>query len=155
VAKLPQLLHVKGQRDGDCRAPDRTARARCPERATSPRCSEPRGTRLVIGSRLCNHKKCMSAIVSFIPVVKSPSRSEGTFPHAKSKRCSVAKVARFDPSTVAVMKVALDDAWNCLRPEAQATVPKVTLAERILKSASQGERDCERLRETALRGLVA
>jgi hypothetical protein len=28
VAKLPQLLHVKGQRDGDCRAPDPTARAR-------------------------------------------------------------------------------------------------------------------------------
>jgi hypothetical protein len=53
------------------------------------------------------------------------------------------------------MKTALDDAWNSLRPEAQATVLKVTLAERILKSAGQGERDCERLRDAALRGLAA
>ena len=53
------------------------------------------------------------------------------------------------------MKMALDDAWNCLQPEAQATVLKVTLAERILKSASHGERNCERLRDAALRGLAA
>jgi hypothetical protein len=65
------------------------------------------------------------------------------------------QVARFDTATIAAMKMALDDAWNCLQPEAQATVLKVTLAERILKSASQGERDCERLRDAALRGLAA
>ena len=53
------------------------------------------------------------------------------------------------------MKMALNDAWNSLRPEAQAAVLKVTLAGRILESASQGERDCERLRDAALRGLAA
>jgi hypothetical protein len=63
--------------------------------------------------------------------------------------------AYFDSSTIALMRTALDDAWNCLRPEAQATVLKVTLAERILKSASDGERDCERLRDAALGGLAA
>jgi hypothetical protein len=67
----------------------------------------------------------------------------------------VIPAVHFDSSTIAVMKMALDDAWNCLQPEAQATVLKVTLAERILKSASQGERDCERLRDAALRGLAA
>jgi hypothetical protein len=46
----------------------------------------------------------------------------------------------FDPATIVFIKIALDDAWNCLGPEAQATVLKTTLAERILKSASQGER---------------
>jgi hypothetical protein len=34
-------------------------------------------------------------------------------------------------------------------------VLKTTLAERILKSASQGERDYERLRDAALRGIAA
>lgn len=60
----------------------------------------------------------------------------------------------FSPETVTLMKSALDDAWDCLEPEAQATVLKTTLAVRILESARKGERDCERLREAALRGLA-
>jgi hypothetical protein len=52
------------------------------------------------------------------------------------------------------MKVTLDDAWNSLPPKLQTTILKTTLAERILKSASEGERDGERLREAALSGLV-
>jgi hypothetical protein len=67
----------------------------------------------------------------------------------------VIQAARFNSDTIAVMKMALNDAWNSLRPEAQAAVLKVTLAERILESASHGERDCERLRDAALRGLAA
>jgi hypothetical protein len=67
----------------------------------------------------------------------------------------VANAARFNPETITVMKRALDDAWNCLEPEAQATVLKTTLAVRILETASQGERDRERLRDAALRGLAA
>ncbi len=58
--------------------------------------------------------------------------------------------AYFDPETVAILKETLDDAWACLRPEQQATTQKSALAERILKSASQGERDRERLRDAAL-----
>ncbi len=56
----------------------------------------------------------------------------------------------FDPETVAILKETLDDAWACLRPEQQATTQKNALAERILKSASQGECDRERLRDAAL-----
>ena len=67
----------------------------------------------------------------------------------------MANAARFNPETVTLMKRALDDAWDCLEPETRATVLKTALAVRILESASQGERDCERLRDAALSGLAA
>jgi hypothetical protein len=68
----------------------------------------------------------------------------------------VAKAAaRFDLETITLMKVALDDAWNCLAPEVQATTLKSTLAERILKSATEGERDRDRLRDAAMMDLAA
>jgi hypothetical protein len=67
----------------------------------------------------------------------------------------VANAARFNPETVTLMKTALDDAWDRLEPKTQARVLKTTLAVRILESASQGERDRERLRDAALRGLAA
>ena len=66
----------------------------------------------------------------------------------------MAEVVHFDSATIADMKLALDDAWNRLGPELQATVLKTTLAERILKSASQGECDYERFRDAALRGIA-
>jgi hypothetical protein len=56
----------------------------------------------------------------------------------------------FDPETVTLLRETLDDAWDCLRPHQQATMLKSTLAERILKSAAQGERDPARLRDAAL-----
>ena len=63
--------------------------------------------------------------------------------------------AHFDAQTIAIMKVALDDAWDRIPLKLQATVLKTTLAERILKSAAEGERNRERLREAALRDLAA
>ena len=42
--------------------------------------------------------------------------------------------AHFDAQTVALLKVALDEAWDRLPPKLQATMLKTTLAERILKS---------------------
>jgi len=66
----------------------------------------------------------------------------------------VPEAVHFDSATIAAMKLALDDAWNRLGPELQATVLKTTLAERILKSASQGERDYERFRDAALSGIA-
>jgi hypothetical protein len=66
----------------------------------------------------------------------------------------VPEAIRFDPATIAAMKLALEDAWNRLGPELQRTVVKTTLAERILKSAGEGERDYERLRDAALRGIA-
>ena len=60
----------------------------------------------------------------------------------------------FDAQTIALLKVALDEAWDRLPPKLQATMLK-TLAERILKSAAGGERNRKRLREAALRDLAA
>ena len=51
----------------------------------------------------------------------------------------------FDPETVSLLKEILDDAWARLQPEQRATIRKTTLAEHILRSAAQGERDRERL----------
>ncbi len=61
----------------------------------------------------------------------------------------------FDPETVTVLREILDEAWSCLPPERQATMQKTALAERILKSAAQGERNRERLRAAALMNLAA
>ncbi len=65
------------------------------------------------------------------------------------------KSVYFDPETVTLLRETLDDAWDCLRPQQRATMLKTTLAVRILKSAAQGERDRERLRDAALMGLAA
>ena len=61
----------------------------------------------------------------------------------------------FDLETVTALREILDDAWACLRPEQQARLQKTALAERILKSAAQGERDRERLLDAALEDLAA
>ena len=61
----------------------------------------------------------------------------------------------FDAQTIALLKVALDEAWDRLSPKLKATMLKTTLAERILKSAAGGERNSKRLREAALRDLAA
>jgi hypothetical protein len=63
--------------------------------------------------------------------------------------------AHFDSETIALVKEALDDAWDRLPPKTQATLLKTTLAERILKSAAEGERNRERLRYAALRDFAA
>ena len=62
--------------------------------------------------------------------------------------------AHFDAQTIALLKVALDEAWDRLPPKLQATMLKTTLAERILKCAAEGERNRERVREAALRDLA-
>jgi len=68
----------------------------------------------------------------------------------------MAKAAsHFDSETIALMKNALDEAWGSLPPKMQATMLKTTLAERILKSAAEGERSREGLRDAALRDLAA
>ena len=61
-----------------------------------------------------------------------------------------AKPAYFDPATVAALREILEDAWTSLRPQQRATMSRSLLAERILKSASDGERDRERLFDAAL-----
>ena len=63
--------------------------------------------------------------------------------------------AYFDLETIALLREILEDAWALLRPEQRATMLKTTLAERILKSAAQGERDRDRLLDAALMELPA
>ena len=58
--------------------------------------------------------------------------------------------AYFDLETISLLREILEDAWALLRPEQRATTLKTTLAERILKSAAQGERDRDRLLDAAL-----
>jgi len=50
------------------------------------------------------------------------------------------------------LKEVLDDAWARLRPEQQANMLKATLAERIFRYTTLGERDRERLLDAALEG---
>jgi len=57
---------------------------------------------------------------------------------------------RFDPETVNILREVLDDAWNSLGRETRAMVSKTVLAERILMSAANGERDRKRLFAAAL-----
>jgi hypothetical protein len=56
----------------------------------------------------------------------------------------------FDLETIALLREALEDAWACLRPTAREHLTRSLLGERILKAASRGERDRERLIEAAL-----
>ena len=56
----------------------------------------------------------------------------------------------YDLETVALLRETLDDAWDSIGPEQQVGMLKTKLAERMLKSAAEGERDAERLREAAL-----
>jgi hypothetical protein len=63
--------------------------------------------------------------------------------------------AHFDAETIALLKVTLDEAWDRLPRQLQAKILKTTLAERILKTAAEGERNRKRLREAALRDLAA
>jgi hypothetical protein len=57
----------------------------------------------------------------------------------------------FDPETVALLRTALDRAWDSLPAGQQAVTSRSILAERILKAAAQGERDPDRLRARAIR----
>ena len=56
----------------------------------------------------------------------------------------------FDLDTVALLKETLEDAWAGLPAQRQATTSRTMLAEGILRSAANGERDPERLRDAAL-----
>jgi hypothetical protein len=50
--------------------------------------------------------------------------------------------------------MALNQAWSSLSEHRRREVPQSLLAERMLNAAARGERDPERLRESALTGIV-
>ena len=59
----------------------------------------------------------------------------------------------FDPETLDVLKSAFDDAYRALPAGQRTAEMRTKLAERILRKASQGERDPLRLRAYALDAL--
>ena len=61
----------------------------------------------------------------------------------------------FDIDTVLLLREALDDAWASLPPKQRETTSKTLLAERILKTAAEGERNPERLIDAALMAVAA
>jgi hypothetical protein len=60
----------------------------------------------------------------------------------------------FDPQTLLVLEAAFDDAWLALKADGNSTVKPDELARSVLRLAMDGERDPDRLRDQALRGLV-
>lgn len=58
-------------------------------------------------------------------------------------------VAFFDPTTVAMLRGVLADAWSRL-PAGQTNVTRSMLAERILRAAKAGERNPAKLRAHAI-----
>jgi hypothetical protein len=63
--------------------------------------------------------------------------------------------AIFDLKTVALLREILEEAWVSLRPQQRETMSRSLLAQRILKSAAQGERDRKRLFDAARMDLAA
>jgi hypothetical protein len=61
----------------------------------------------------------------------------------------------FDPETLAVLKAAFDEACLALPPGQHTPSVRSALAQRILKKASQGERDPLRLRAYALTDVLS
>ena len=73
--------------------------------------------------------------------------------HETSEVIMKPEPAYFDLQTVSVLRKTLDDAWASLRPTQRTTMSRTMLAERIIKSAAQGERDPRRLLEAAIADL--
>ena len=64
---------------------------------------------------------------------------------------SFVKPGAFEPEAVTVMSQAFDAAWKELSDTGQPQIVLEVIAERIIATASIGERDPVRLREAALR----
>jgi hypothetical protein len=59
-------------------------------------------------------------------------------------------MAYYSPDTLALLRTALDEAWELLPDHRKSEVQKSALAQRILSRASEGERDPVKLRTAAL-----
>ena len=59
----------------------------------------------------------------------------------------------YDPETVKLLGVVLDEAWAALTDLQRMQLSRSDIAERLLKAAADGERDRVALRARALQGL--
>jgi hypothetical protein len=64
-------------------------------------------------------------------------------------------MARYDPETLTVLRIALDEAWALLPDDRKSESQKSDMAQRILKKAAEGVRDPVRLRASALVGPIS
>jgi hypothetical protein len=60
----------------------------------------------------------------------------------------------YDPETLALLRTALDEAWDTLLPRQRARITKSELAQRMLKFAALGERDPARLQVRAVSEII-
>ena len=72
---------------------------------------------------------------------------------AMSKVVALFLVSVFDPETVAVMAAAYERARKSLHDKGQPDIVQEIIAKRIIAAAKTGERDPDRLCETALSAL--
>src|SRR5436190_7063710 len=64
--------------------------------------------------------------------------------------CREAHMGAYDPLTVEVMRVALNEAWREVREKDRNKFRQSDMAAKILQAAAQGERDPKKLKEAAL-----
>jgi hypothetical protein len=60
----------------------------------------------------------------------------------------------YDPSTIAILRRALDDVLLDLRFHRRKSASALEIAEHLLAQAAAGERDLERLKSSAFRKLT-
>jgi hypothetical protein len=60
----------------------------------------------------------------------------------------------YDPETVGLLRMILDQAWTALLPDQRARMTKSDMAERMLRLVAQGERDPVRLRARAVIDVI-
>jgi hypothetical protein len=61
-------------------------------------------------------------------------------------------MAYYSAETLTLLRAALDEAWELLPDHRKPEIQKIDMAQRILRRASEGERDPVRLRAAALIG---
>jgi hypothetical protein len=61
-------------------------------------------------------------------------------------------MAQYNPETIVLLRKALDEAWALLPEDRKSDSQKSDMAQRILRRASEGERDPVRFRAAALIG---
>ena len=59
-------------------------------------------------------------------------------------------MSAYDPETIELLRTVLDDAWAALQPHHQQKTSKARMAQCILRYASHGEMNPDRLRFKAI-----
>jgi hypothetical protein len=69
---------------------------------------------------------------------------------------------RFDPATIEILKIAIDDAWREIQNDGgplarpvYARITRAVITKRITEMANRGERDRRKLSEHGIRSVIA